>query len=73
MVIEMTRCIFVTIRQPEAELGCPHFAGIFALGAAIEMMNEVGKQQIEQRALELSRILTSRLTGGRLAGPVAHR
>jgi selenocysteine lyase/cysteine desulfurase len=45
-----------------AELGCPHFAGIFTLGAAIEMMNGVGIKQIEQRALELNRQLTNRLT-----------
>jgi selenocysteine lyase/cysteine desulfurase len=56
-----------------AELGCPHFAGIFALGATIEMMNEVGKKEVEERALELNRILTSRLTeeGWRVLSPIA--
>ncbi len=45
-----------------AELGCPHFAGIFALGASVEMMSQLGTRQIEQRALVLNRILTARLT-----------
>jgi cysteine desulfurase/selenocysteine lyase len=44
-----------------AELGCPHFAGIFALGAAVEYQLKLGTSQIEQRALTLNRRLTSRL------------
>jgi len=44
-----------------AELGCPHFAGIFALGASIELMQSIGIANIEARALELNRMLTSRL------------
>jgi selenocysteine lyase/cysteine desulfurase len=44
-----------------AELGCPHFAGIFALGASIELMQSIGTANIETRALELNRRLTSRL------------
>jgi selenocysteine lyase/cysteine desulfurase len=44
-----------------AELGCPHFAGIFALGASIEMMQSIGMANIEARALELNRKLTQRL------------
>ncbi|HJP94136.1 MAG TPA: aminotransferase class V-fold PLP-dependent enzyme [Pyrinomonadaceae bacterium] len=44
-----------------AELGCPHFAGIFALGASIEMMQSIGIANIQARALELNRKLTSRL------------
>ena len=44
-----------------AELGCPHFPGIFALGASVEMMQSVGMTQIEQRALELNRYLTNYL------------
>ena len=44
-----------------AELGCPNFAGIFALGASIEMMQSIGMANIEARALELNRKLTSRL------------
>jgi len=45
-----------------AELGCPHFAGIFALGASIEMMQSIGTANIEARALELNRKLTARLS-----------
>ena len=44
-----------------SEPGCPHFAGIFALGASIEMMQSLGLPKIEARALELNRHLTSRL------------
>ena len=44
-----------------AELGCPHFAGVFALGASIELMQSIGIKNIEARALELNRMLTARL------------
>jgi len=44
-----------------AELGCPHFAGIFALGASVELMMKLGADQIEERALSLNRYLTTRL------------
>lgn len=44
-----------------AEMGCPHFAGIFALGAAVEYMLKLGQQNIEQRVLALNRYLTERL------------
>ena len=43
------------------ELGCPHFAGIFALGASIDLMQTIGISSIEQRALELNRYLTDSL------------
>lgn len=43
------------------EIGCPHFAGIFALGASVELMQAIGMPNIEARALELNRKLTSRL------------
>jgi cysteine desulfurase/selenocysteine lyase len=45
-----------------AELGCPHFAGIFAVGASVEMMDSIGVRNIEQRVLSLNRYLTDRLT-----------
>jgi selenocysteine lyase/cysteine desulfurase len=45
-----------------SELGCPHFAGIFALAASVEMMQAIGPTHIEARALELNRSLTSRLS-----------
>jgi selenocysteine lyase/cysteine desulfurase len=44
-----------------SELGCPHFAGIFALGVSVGMMQSIGPANIEQRALELNRQLTNRL------------
>lgn len=44
------------------ELGCPHFAGIFSLGASVDLIHEVGITNIQARVLELNRILTSRLT-----------
>ena len=55
-----------------AELGCPHFAGIFSLGASIELMQSIGMANIEARALELNRPLTSRLSeiGWRVLSPL---
>ena len=46
-----------------SELGCPHFAGIFALGAAADYHAETGPERVERRALELNRLLTERLSG----------
>jgi cysteine desulfurase/selenocysteine lyase len=46
-----------------AELGCPHFAGIFALGASVEYLLAIGPAKIEARALALNRELTGKLTG----------
>ena len=43
------------------ELGCPHFAGIFSLGASLDLINEVGIANIEARVLQLNECLTSRL------------
>lgn len=48
-----------------AELGVPHFAGIFALGAAVDYLTKIGKGRIEGRALELNRFLTERLAEAR--------
>ena len=44
-----------------AELGCPHFAGIFALGASVDLIMSLGIRNIEERALAFNRFLTSRL------------
>jgi len=44
-----------------SELGCPHYAGIFALGASVELMQSIGAANLETRALELNRRLTARL------------
>ena len=56
-----------------AELGCPHFAGIFALGASVDFMESIGMKNIEARALELNRLLTDRLqeTGWRVLSPLS--
>src|SRR5687768_4104667 len=56
-----------------SELGCPHFAGIFALGASIEMMQSIGPDQIQARVLELNRRLTTRLseTGWKVLSPLS--
>jgi selenocysteine lyase/cysteine desulfurase len=43
-------------------MGCPHFAGLFSLGASIEMMQSIGLKNIEERALLLNRVLTDRLS-----------
>jgi cysteine desulfurase/selenocysteine lyase len=54
------------------ELGCPHFAGMFSLGAAVNLINELGIANIQARALELNRLLTSRLieNGWRILSPL---
>ena len=43
------------------ELGCPHFAGMFALGASAELMMEIGTGNIQERALSLNQYLTESL------------
>jgi cysteine desulfurase/selenocysteine lyase len=64
-----------TVRADAAarsELGCPHFAGIFALGAAADYHFELGPERVERRALELNRLLTERLTeaGWKILSPL---
>lgn len=44
-----------------AELGVPVLASIFALGASVARLNEIGIGKIEERALEVNRYLTARL------------
>lgn len=44
-----------------AELGCPHFAGMFALGASIDLLMTIGTRNIQDRALALNTLLTDRL------------
>jgi len=46
-----------------SELGCPHFAGIFSLGASLKLSAEIGIENIQNRVLDLNRKLTARLTG----------
>lgn len=54
------------------ELGCPHFAGIFAMGASIDLMRSIGIQHIQERALVLNRYLTERLvsSGWKVLSPL---
>ena len=44
-----------------AETGCPHFAGIFALGATTDYLMKTGTLEIKERVLALNRQLTGRL------------
>jgi selenocysteine lyase/cysteine desulfurase len=65
----------VDLRQDaaaRAETGCPHFAGIFALEAAVDYHLAVGSERIERRALELNRRLTERLieSGWKVLSPL---
>jgi selenocysteine lyase/cysteine desulfurase len=56
------------------ELGCPHFAGIFALGAALDLIAEVGIQNIQNRVLDLNSYFTSHLAanGWKILSPIAN-
>ncbi|MCM3904395.1 MAG: aminotransferase class V-fold PLP-dependent enzyme [Pyrinomonadaceae bacterium] len=55
-----------------SELGCPHFAGIFALGASVDFLAGIGMASIQERALAMNRILTDRLAeaGLRVLSPI---
>jgi cysteine desulfurase/selenocysteine lyase len=46
----------------ELEVGCPHFAGIFALGGALDLFAEIGADRIERRVQELMEYLHARVT-----------
>jgi selenocysteine lyase/cysteine desulfurase len=43
------------------EVGCPHFAGIFALGGALTLFEQIGAVQIEERIHKLTDYLHQRL------------
>jgi len=43
------------------EMGCPPFAGILALGAALDYLRAIGPATIAERVLELNMYLTQRL------------
>ena len=45
-----------------SELGCPAFGPIFALGAAVEYLDGIGKDAIAERVLSLNSYLTTRLS-----------
>jgi selenocysteine lyase/cysteine desulfurase len=44
-----------------SEMGCPSFAGIFALGAAVAYLEAIGVDVISSRVLELNALLTDSL------------
>jgi cysteine desulfurase / selenocysteine lyase len=54
------------------EVGCPQFPGIFALGAALTLFEEIGKSRIEQRIHELTDYLHQQLEAERftIASPL---
>src|SRR5437588_4105962 len=54
------------------ELGCPHFAGIFSLGGAVDLIDEIGIASIQERVLLLNRHLTSQLqqNGWKILSPI---
>src|SRR5437879_6219612 len=54
------------------ELGCPHFAGIFSLGAAVDLIDEIGIANIQERVLLLNRHLSSQLpqNGWNILSPI---
>jgi selenocysteine lyase/cysteine desulfurase len=54
------------------EVGCPHFAGIFALGAALDLFETVGRSRIEERIHELTDYLHRGLEaeGLKIASPI---
>jgi selenocysteine lyase/cysteine desulfurase len=56
-----------------AETGCPHFAGIFALGESVRRLLELGIENVERRALALNRRLTESLSaaGWEVLSPLA--
>ena len=59
-----------------SEMGCPPFAAIFALGAAVEYLSALGRDAIAARVLELNGMLTDALAraGLRSLSPAgAHR
>jgi len=45
----------------ELEVGCPHFAGIFVLGGALDLLADIGPERSEQRVHELRDYLHARL------------
>jgi cysteine desulfurase/selenocysteine lyase len=71
---EMRNCEFQVRHDAatRAEIGCPHFAGIFALGATADYLMKIGTKEIEQRVLALNRQLTERLAeeGWRVLSPL---
>jgi selenocysteine lyase/cysteine desulfurase len=53
------------------EVGCPHFAGIFALGGSLDLLAELGAGAVQERVTELTDYLHERLAaaGFEIASP----
>lgn len=45
----------------ELEVGCAHFPNIFALGGALDLLNKIGKKNIQKRILELDDYLVEKV------------
>jgi selenocysteine lyase/cysteine desulfurase len=45
----------------ETEVGCPHFPCIFALGGALDLLKDIGQEEIFNRILELNSYLEKKL------------
>lgn len=45
----------------ELEVGCPHFPNIFALGGALDLLNKIGRENIQKRIFELDDYLAEKL------------
>ncbi len=56
-----------------SETGCPHFAGIFALGESARQLLGLGADTVARRALAINRRMTERLTeaGWKVLSPLA--
>ncbi|HKP37604.1 MAG TPA: aminotransferase class V-fold PLP-dependent enzyme [Pyrinomonadaceae bacterium] len=54
------------------ELGCPHFAGMFSLGASVSLIKDLSIRHVQERALELNRFMTGLLSehGWRILSPL---
>ncbi|PYQ16808.1 MAG: hypothetical protein DMF80_03540 [Acidobacteria bacterium] len=48
------------------EAGCPPFAAIFALGAAVDYLSAIGREAVAERVLALNTYLTDRLRQARI-------
>lgn len=66
------RYVLRTDAAPRAETGCPHFAGIFALGEAARYVQRIGRERAAERALYLNKLLTDELdaSGWRVLSPL---
>ncbi|HWN11333.1 MAG TPA: aminotransferase class V-fold PLP-dependent enzyme [Pyrinomonadaceae bacterium] len=71
--VQNTKVDLRTDAAARAELGCPHFAGIFAMSASTEMVAGLGATNTEGRVLSLNRHLTDRLieSGRKVLSPIA--